>query len=173
MDGHRIGCSDQVFHRLGVLRQGPGDAAELEAPDAVDRQNAEGLGRARAMSIGDLREQFRTVSGELRGYLTVVPESRWIKNATNQEFFFGETTELTGGEQIVALPEEDAAAPLNGLSTARPLWRACRRSPAGPHRTQTTALRPRPSAPGRARESACRPCLCRRRTRMRPDRLWS
>jgi hypothetical protein len=33
------------------------------------------------------------VSGELRGYLTVVPETRWIKHATNQEWFYGETTE--------------------------------------------------------------------------------
>ena len=33
------------------------------------------------------------MSGELRGYLTVVPESRWIKHASHQEYFFGETTE--------------------------------------------------------------------------------
>ena len=35
----------------------------------------------------------RTTAGELRGYLTVVPEIRWIKHAGNQEYFFGETME--------------------------------------------------------------------------------
>ena len=36
---------------------------------------------------------FHAAAGELRGYLTVVPESRWIKHAAHQEWFFGETTE--------------------------------------------------------------------------------
>ncbi len=63
------------------------------APGAGDRMNEEGIARFRAMPIAEVRELFRTVSGELRGYLTVVPESRWIKHAAHQEFFFGETTE--------------------------------------------------------------------------------
>jgi hypothetical protein len=45
------------------------------------------------MPIADVRARFRTVAGELRGYLTVVPESRWIKDADHQEYFFGESTE--------------------------------------------------------------------------------
>jgi hypothetical protein len=45
------------------------------------------------MPVAEVREQFRTISGELRGYLTVVPESRWIKHSTHQEWFFGETIE--------------------------------------------------------------------------------
>ena len=40
----------------------------------------------------DLRERFRTVPGELRGYLTVVPETRWLKHADNQRFFLDQTT---------------------------------------------------------------------------------
>jgi hypothetical protein len=32
----------------------------------------------------EVRDEFRRIAGELRGYLTVVPESRWIKNAANQ-----------------------------------------------------------------------------------------
>ena len=60
-------------------------------PDAGDRINDEALARFRAMPIAEVRARFRTVSGELRGYLTVVPESRWIKHATHQEYFFGET----------------------------------------------------------------------------------
>ena len=60
---------------------------------AGDQLNDEGLARFRAMPIDEVRARFRTVSGELRGYLTVVPESRWIKHATHQEYFFGELTE--------------------------------------------------------------------------------
>ena len=63
------------------------------AAGAGDQLNDKGLVRFRAMPIAEVRARFRTVSGELRGYLTVVPESRWIKHATHQEYFFGELTE--------------------------------------------------------------------------------
>lgn len=59
-------------------------------PDGV---NAEALERYAALPLDDLRTRFRTVPGELRGYLTVVPESRWIKHPTHQESFIGETLE--------------------------------------------------------------------------------
>jgi hypothetical protein len=41
--------------------------------------------------LADLRDQFRQVGGELRGFLTVVPESRWIKNAEVQRSFVDDT----------------------------------------------------------------------------------
>ncbi len=69
------------------------EAQWASAPEAGDAMNEEGLARFRAMPIADVRARFREVAGELRGYLTVVPESRWIKHGTNQEYFFGETTE--------------------------------------------------------------------------------
>jgi hypothetical protein len=53
--------------------------------------NDEILADWRARPIGDLRDEFVRVAGELRGFLTVVPESRWIKNATNQRTFTDET----------------------------------------------------------------------------------
>jgi hypothetical protein len=62
-------------------------------PNAGDELNAAGMARFRAMPIADVRAAFRTVSGELRGYLTVVPEVRWIKHSARQNYFFGETTE--------------------------------------------------------------------------------
>ena len=66
--------------------------AEWDAtPDAGDRINAEAIARFRALPITEVRDRFRTVAGELRGYLTVVPESRWIKHPTHMYFFFGET----------------------------------------------------------------------------------
>jgi hypothetical protein len=41
--------------------------------------------------LADVRDEFRQVGGELRGFLTVVPESRWIKNAEFQRTFTEET----------------------------------------------------------------------------------
>ena len=58
-----------------------------------DQMNEDGLARFRTMPIDEVRAAFRSTAGELRGYLTVVPEARWIKHAAHQEYFFGETTE--------------------------------------------------------------------------------
>ncbi len=44
-----------------------------------------------ALPLSELREQFRTQPGELRGYLTVVPEYRWLKHATYLKSFHDET----------------------------------------------------------------------------------
>jgi hypothetical protein len=69
------------------------EAAWNAGPDAGDRINAEALARYGSMPLVELRARFREVAGDLRGYLTVVPESRWIKHAGHQEYFFGEMTE--------------------------------------------------------------------------------
>jgi len=47
----------------------------------------------RAMPIDEVRQRLRSVPGELRGYLTVVPESRWLKNSDIVRFYLDETTE--------------------------------------------------------------------------------
>jgi hypothetical protein len=44
-----------------------------------------------ARPLPELRAEFDRVAGELRGYLTVVPETRWIKNGDHQRFFVDET----------------------------------------------------------------------------------
>jgi hypothetical protein len=68
--------------------------AEWDAtPDAGDRINAEAIARFRALPIAEVRRRFRTAAGEMRGYLTVVPESRWVKHTTHMSFFIGETIE--------------------------------------------------------------------------------
>ena len=41
----------------------------------------------------ELRDRFATQPGELRGYLTVVPETRWLKHAKNLESFREESIE--------------------------------------------------------------------------------
>jgi hypothetical protein len=54
--------------------------------------NAEIDARWAALPMTELRERFATVPGQLRGYLTVVPESRWLKHPDHQRFFLDETT---------------------------------------------------------------------------------
>ena len=44
----------------------------------VDALNEEFRSAAASRSTAELRETLRTVPGELRGYLTVVPEARWV-----------------------------------------------------------------------------------------------
>lgn len=44
-----------------------------------------------ALPMDEVRRRLRTVSGELRGYLTVVPETRWVKHAEHLPFFLSET----------------------------------------------------------------------------------
>jgi hypothetical protein len=44
-----------------------------------------------AKPLDDVRQAFASTSGELRGYLTVVPETRWIKNPDNLRFMTDET----------------------------------------------------------------------------------
>lgn len=44
-----------------------------------------------ALPMDEVRRRFRTVPGELRGYLTVVPETRWLKSAEYEDFFLAET----------------------------------------------------------------------------------
>lgn len=58
-----------------------------------DVVNAEVDARWAARPLDELRARFRTLPGELRGYLTVVPETRWLKHADHLPFFQQETTE--------------------------------------------------------------------------------
>jgi hypothetical protein len=44
------------------------------------------------LPMAELRERFGSLPGQLRGYLTVVPETRWLKHADHQRFFHTETT---------------------------------------------------------------------------------
>ena len=44
-----------------------------------------------ARSMEDLRAAFASQPGELRGYLTVVPETRWLKHATHLRSIHDET----------------------------------------------------------------------------------
>ena len=54
--------------------------------------NAEIDARWAALPMDELRARFGSVPGQLRGYMTVVPESRWLKHGDHQRFFLSETT---------------------------------------------------------------------------------
>jgi hypothetical protein len=98
---------DLMGHLLGWLEVSLAAAKELAVSETSatlarideewaaggDRLNEEMIERYREMPLEDLRARFRVVPGELRGYLTVVPESRWIKHPTHQTSFIGETME--------------------------------------------------------------------------------
>lgn len=58
-----------------------------------DAVNDELLATWAALPMDEVRRRFRSVPGELRGYLTVVPESRWVKHPSHMDDFIGETLE--------------------------------------------------------------------------------
>lgn len=97
--GHIAVCQEAALaaaKELAVNEQSPTMErldAEWSVPGAVDQMNEEELERFRVMPIAEVRERFRNTGGELRGYLTVVPESRWIKHANHQNWFVSETLE--------------------------------------------------------------------------------
>ena len=47
----------------------------------------------RELPAEEVRHRLRTAAGELRGYLTVVPETRWVKNSDILKFFLNETVD--------------------------------------------------------------------------------
>lgn len=70
----------------------------------------------RTISADEVRRRLRTAAGELRGYLTVVPETRWVKNTDMLRFFLNETVDHY----------EDHAADLRTVLAATERWAAGR-----------------------------------------------
>ena len=74
-------------------------SASLERMDAEwearggDAVNADIQAAWAALPLDEVRRRFREVPGELRGYLTVVPEARWVKDPRHMETFVDETLE--------------------------------------------------------------------------------
>ena len=83
-----------VAKELATGQQSPTKARlDAEWADRGDAINLDIQVEWRALPIAEVRRRFRTVPGELRGYLTVVPESRWIKHSDHLRFFLDETTD--------------------------------------------------------------------------------
>ena len=92
---HWQGLALDVAKELAVREDSPRKRAadeDFEARgDVVVNAEVDALWRAK--SIAEVREAFAGTAGEVRGFLTVVPESRWVKNADMQTFFYEELTE--------------------------------------------------------------------------------
>ena len=67
------------------------ERSDREWDERGDDINAEIQAAWRALPMAEVRRRLREVPGELRGYLTVVPETRWLKHADHLRFFVDET----------------------------------------------------------------------------------
>jgi hypothetical protein len=65
--------------------------SDAEWDERGDAMNLDIQVEWRTLPIDEVRRRLGEVPGELRGYLTVVPETRWIKHADNLRFFIDET----------------------------------------------------------------------------------
>jgi hypothetical protein len=95
--GHLVAWQERllvVAQELAVNEDSPTEA-RVEAAWAADPAgvNEASLAEFRALPLAEVRRRFREVPGELRGYLTVVPEVRWLKHPRRLATFLGESTE--------------------------------------------------------------------------------
>ena len=95
--GHLLAWQDNAMTVAKELAVGETSAAKSRSDAESEARGGEAVNAEldatwAALPIDELRQRFATIPGELRGYLTVVPESRWLKHADNQTFFSGETT---------------------------------------------------------------------------------
>jgi Mycothiol maleylpyruvate isomerase N-terminal domain len=82
----------QVAKELAVgERSATKERSDAEWAERGDAINLDIQVEWRAMPMAEVRRRFRETPGELRGYLTVVPEVRWLKHADNLGFFVEET----------------------------------------------------------------------------------
>ncbi len=67
------------------------ERSDAEWDERGDALNLEIQLEWRALPLAEVRRRLRETPGELRGYLTVVPETRWLKHADHLRFFVEET----------------------------------------------------------------------------------
>jgi hypothetical protein len=94
--GHIVGWLEQALAVARELALGETSQTKLRADTDWEARggeviNAEFQARYAALPLDELREKYRTVPGELRGTLTVVPETRWVKHTDNLRFLMDET----------------------------------------------------------------------------------
>jgi Mycothiol maleylpyruvate isomerase N-terminal domain len=117
--GHLVAWQEvalAVAKELAVSETSPAkERADADWDARGDAINDDLLAHWRAMPLSEVRERLRTVPGELRGYLTVVPESRWIKHSDHLAFLSSETMEHYEEHEpdlraILAAAEEPASS---------------------------------------------------------------
>lgn len=95
--GHLLAWQDNAMTVAKELAVGETSATKTRSDEDWEARGGEVVNAEldtawAAMPLEEVRRRFATIPGELRGYLTVVPESRWLKHADNQAFFSDETT---------------------------------------------------------------------------------
>jgi hypothetical protein len=93
--GHIVAWQANALEVAKELAIGETSATKVRSDrdwdDRGDDNNAEIQTEWRALPMSEVRRRLAEVPGELRGYLTVVPETRWIKHADHLRFFIDET----------------------------------------------------------------------------------
>jgi hypothetical protein len=72
-------------------------SSDAEWDERGDQINLDIQVEWRALPMAEVRRRLNEVPGELRGYLTVVPEARWIKHSDHLGFFLEETIDHYAG----------------------------------------------------------------------------
>ncbi|TMG23848.1 MAG: hypothetical protein E6H96_08850 [Chloroflexi bacterium] len=88
--GHLVGWQEVALQIAKELAVGETSASAARVDADWDARgevviNAEMQAAWAELPLDDVRRRFSSVAGEVRGYLTVVPEARWIKNPKNME----------------------------------------------------------------------------------------
>jgi hypothetical protein len=95
--GHLVAWQEHalvVARELAVGTSSPAkERADSEWELRGDAINTELIAEWGALDLEEVRRRARSVPGELRGTLTVVPETRWVKDADMMTFFYEETIE--------------------------------------------------------------------------------
>jgi hypothetical protein len=95
---HLVTCQENALAVARELAVGERSAMQQELERDWDTRGGDVLNGEieaawRALPLSEVRDRFLSVPGDMRGYLTVVPETRWVKNAENLRYFLGETIE--------------------------------------------------------------------------------
>src|SRR3954452_18354049 len=92
---HLVAWQGYALEVAKELAVGPTSATkerlDREWADRGDAVNLDIEVEWRTLPIEEVRRRLREVPGELRGYLTVVPETRWVKDADYLRYFIDET----------------------------------------------------------------------------------
>ena len=93
--GHLVAWQEWALATAKELAVGARSATkerlDVEWEARGDDMNADIEAEWRALPVAEVRRRLREVPGELRGYLTVVPETRWLKNDDYLRYFSDET----------------------------------------------------------------------------------
>jgi hypothetical protein len=112
---HLVAWQENALQVAKELAVGETSATKIRSDEEWEARgdaiNADIQAEWRALPIAEVRRRLGEVPGELRGYLTVVPEARWLKHRDNLTFFIEETIDHYAGHTADLEAILDAANP--------------------------------------------------------------